>query len=88
MLQNNFKIGQEIQLDILDLAFGGKGIAKLNNLTVFVKNGIPGQNVTARISKIKKSYLEANHINTLKQSEIETKPKCDHFPTCGGCTFQ
>tara|TARA_B100000029_G_C17535256_1_gene944665 strand:- start:101 stop:1492 length:1392 start_codon:yes stop_codon:yes gene_type:complete len=88
MLQNKFKIGQEIDLEILDLAFGGKGIAKLNNLTVFVKSGIPGQTISARITKIKKSYLEAKHIKTLKKSKFETKPKCDHFPTCGGCSFQ
>ena len=54
MENEKLKRGQEIELIMSDLAFGGQGISKLDNLIFFVKNAIPGQKVLAKISKIKK----------------------------------
>ena len=39
------KKGSEIELKIESLAFGGMGLAKLDDFVIFVKNGIPGQYV-------------------------------------------
>ena len=36
MKNEKLKRGQEIRLEISDLAFGGRGIAKLNDLVFFV----------------------------------------------------
>ena len=48
------KKGSEIELKIESLAFGGMGLAKLDDFVIFVKNGIPGQHVNAFIYKKKK----------------------------------
>ena len=88
MEDKKLKRGQEIQLTISDLAFGGQGISKLDNLIFFVKDAIPGQKVLTKISKIKKKYVEAYKIKTLKQSTYAIDPKCEHFKYCGGCTIQ
>jgi len=82
------KRGKEIELQISDLAFGGKGISKVNQLIFFVKNAIPNQYVLAKIIKIKKKYVEAYKVETLKTSKDEVKPECNHFKYCGGCTIQ
>ena len=68
MENKKLKRSQEITLSITDLAFGGKGIAKNNELIFFVKDAIPNQKVIAKISKIKKKYVEAYNIQTLKKS--------------------
>ena len=56
----DIKKGNELELEITDMAFGGKGIAKIEvgegKLVIFVPNTIPGQVVKARIFKKKKSY--------------------------------
>ena len=52
MKDKKIKRGQEVQLKISDLAFGGNGISKINNLIVFVKNAIPNQTVLAKIIKV------------------------------------
>ena len=52
----NIKKGVDVDLDIESLAYGGMGIAYLNNCVTFVKNAIPGQKVNARITK-KKNFL-------------------------------
>ena len=65
------KRGQEIELKISDLAFGGKGISKVNDFIFFVKDAIPNQKIIAKITKIKKKYGEAYKIQTLKKSAYE-----------------
>ena len=79
MEYKKLKRGQEVELSITDLAFGGRGISKLDNLIFFVKNAIPNQKVFAKISKIKKKYVEAYKIKTIKKSENEIDPKCNHL---------
>ena len=69
MEHNKLKRGQEIELSISNLAFGGQGIAKVGDLIFFVKDAIPNQRVLARISRIKKKYVEAYKVKTLKTSK-------------------
>ena len=88
MENKKLKRGQEIKLKISDLAFGGKGISKKDDLVFFVKDAIPSQEVIAKISKIKKKYAEAYSIDTLKDSTDQVNPLCEHFKWCGGCTTQ
>lgn len=88
MENKKLKRGQEIKLKISDLAFGGKGISKKDDLVFFVKDAIPNQEVIAKISKIKKKYAEAYSIETLKDSTDQVNPACEHFKWCGGCTTQ
>mgnify|MGYP002019408065 CR=1 FL=1 len=64
------------------------GRAHFNEMVTFVKNAIPGQKVTARITKKRSSYLEARSIEVLSQSPHFIDVKCEHFADCGGCTFQ
>ena len=88
MENKKLKRGQEIKLKISDLAFGGKGISKKDDIVFFVKDAIPNQEVIAKISKIKKKYAEAYSIETLKDSTDQVNPVCEHFKWCGGCTTQ
>ena len=84
----SIKKGTDVELDIESLAFGGMGVAHLNEMVTFVKNAIPGQKVTARITKKRSSYLEARSLKVLSESMHYTDVKCEHFADCGGCTFQ
>ncbi|SVE49074.1 uncharacterized protein METZ01_LOCUS501928, partial [marine metagenome] len=82
------KKGLDVQLEIESLAFGGMGVAHLNQMVTFVKNAIPGQTVTARITKKRSSFLEARSLEVLSESPHFVPVKCEHFADCGGCTFQ
>ena len=57
MENKKLKRGQEIELVISDLAFGGQGISKVNDLIFFVKDAIPGQKVLTKVSRVKKKYI-------------------------------
>ncbi len=85
---NTIKKGMDVELEIESLAFGGMGVSRINEKITFVKNAIPGQTVTARITKKRSSYLEARSLEVLSESPYFVPVKCEHFADCGGCTFQ
>ncbi len=82
------KKGQEINLKIESLAYGGKGIARVGNFVTFVKNTIPGQTVRALIYKKRKGFAEARPLEIVEESSAFVPPQCRHFPICGGCKVQ
>lgn len=77
-----------VDLEIFDLAYGGKGVAKLDGMIVLVAGGIPGDLVKAKIVKRKKSFAQAEVLEVIKESELREKPLCPHFGFCGGCKWQ
>lgn len=77
-----------LDLKIQDLSFHGKGVAKLENYTIFVTDAIPGQKVKAKIQRAKKSYAEAYILEILERSDYEIQPPCKYFDYCGGCKHQ
>ena len=84
----NLEKNTDIELFIESIAFGGRGVAHLNEQVVFVKDAIPGQTVLSRILKKHSSFIEARKIEVIKESKHFIEPKCNHFKDCGGCTFQ
>ncbi|MDO9549255.1 MAG: 23S rRNA (uracil(1939)-C(5))-methyltransferase RlmD [Candidatus Marinimicrobia bacterium] len=79
---------QEIELSISDLAYGGAGLAHIDDFVIFVKNGLPGQRVNARITKVKSNFAEAKILNIVEQSPEFQPPPCVYFDHCGGCSHQ
>jgi 23S rRNA (uracil1939-C5)-methyltransferase len=64
------------------------GLARKDDFVIFVKGGIPGQKVIARIYKKKKGYAEARVQKVLIESPHAVDAVCEHFGTCGGCKMQ
>ncbi|MBW6482726.1 MAG: 23S rRNA (uracil(1939)-C(5))-methyltransferase RlmD [Vicingaceae bacterium] len=69
------KRGQVIDVEIVDAAFGGNGIAKIptekGDYILFVPNTIVGQLVRARVVKRKNNYAECKLDTILKKSHLE-----------------
>ena len=76
------KKGMELELEIDSLAYGGMGLAKIDNFVVFVKNAIPGQTVNAFIYKKKKGYAEGRVTSIVKESPNAVDAKCSHYWIC------
>jgi 23S rRNA (uracil1939-C5)-methyltransferase len=60
--------GEELELTIDSLAFGGNGVARDEGYVVFVQGGIPGDRVRARITRPKRDYAEAIAVELLEPS--------------------
>ncbi len=82
------KKGQLFELDILDIAFGGKGLARIDGMVVFVDQTVAGDRVLARIVRKKKQYAEARVETLLSPSVDRITPPCPYSGFCGGCKLQ
>ena len=80
--------GQELELAIDSLAYGGNGVGRLNGFVVFVRGGLPGDRVRARVTKVKRGFAEASAEEVVAASPHRVEAPCRHFPVCGGCRFQ
>src|SRR3954471_9664637 len=76
------------ELVIHDVAFGGKGVARDTGKAVFVPFAIDGERVSARITREKKQFAEAELIEVLDSSPHRVTPPCPYFGSCGGCSYQ
>ena len=79
---------QELELRVDSLAYGGNGVARLNGFVVFVRRGLPGDTVRARVTKVKRSHAEALAVEVVEPSPRRVEAPCAHYPACGGCRFQ
>jgi tRNA/tmRNA/rRNA uracil-C5-methylase (TrmA/RlmC/RlmD family) len=77
-----------IELQIDDVAFGGKGVGRSNGKAVFVPYTIDGERVAAEIVREKKQLSEAELRAVLEPSPCRVQPQCPYFGRCGGCAYQ
>ncbi|HWJ45410.1 MAG TPA: TRAM domain-containing protein, partial [Gaiellaceae bacterium] len=79
---------QELELTIESLAYGGNGVARLNGFVVFVRRGLPGDTVRARVTKVQRRHAEALATEIIRAGPQHVDAPCAHYPACGGCRFQ
>jgi 23S rRNA (uracil1939-C5)-methyltransferase len=77
-----------VELQITDVAFGGKGVARANGKAVFVPYVVDGETVSANITREHKKFLEAELENIVTASPHRVEPRCPYFGRCGGCVYQ
>jgi 23S rRNA (uracil1939-C5)-methyltransferase len=70
--------GDELELSVERLAHGGAGVARTNGYVVFVRGGVPGDRVRARITKSKRSFAEADSVELLQASPDRLEPAVPH----------
>ena len=80
--------GQILELRIEKLILGGRGLARVNGLAIFVEGAVPGDEVRVRVFKKKKNHAEARLVELITPSPFRVKPPCRYCGFCGGCTWQ
>lgn len=73
---------------IEDIEFPAVGITYSNDKKVYIKGAVPGQRVTARISKIRRGKIDAKLKEIIENVPDAIKPSCPDFGVCGGCIHQ
>lgn len=79
--------GQTVELEITDMTDVGKGLGRLSGLAIFVAGAVPGDKVSARITRLKKRYAFAETITLLEASAARVQPPCPYYKDCGGCSM-
>jgi len=82
------KKGEIIEVEIEDIKFPNKATSTYNGKSVVIKGALPGQKISARISKIRHGVIEAKTLEVIEKANYEQAPNCKHFTDCGGCSYQ
>lgn len=80
--------GAEVELDIVDVAYGGRGVGRLDGMAVFVPGCLEGERVRARLDAVHKRYAEAALLAVLTPSAHRVEPACPLADRCPGCAYQ
>ncbi len=75
-------------LSVTDLSSEAKGVARFESKVIFIQGAVPGDVVTALITKNKRDFAEARVIDIISPSPDRVEPFCEHFGVCGGCKLQ
>jgi 23S rRNA (uracil1939-C5)-methyltransferase len=84
----NVRKGRELEMTVEKTAYRGMGVSRVDGFVVFVKGGVPGDVVKARVYRKKKSFAEAEIVEILSASSDRCTPPCPYFGYCGGCQWQ
>ncbi|MCU0515176.1 MAG: TRAM domain-containing protein [Anaerolineae bacterium] len=82
--------GDLIDVRLEDMAQGGAALGHHARKVVFVPYTIPGEKVTARLTRVEEKVLFAEGVRLLEASADRVTPQCRHFGPgrCRGCQWQ
>lgn len=79
---------KEYVVDIIDNGFGGEGIAKIENFTIFIPGTIKGEKVKILIVKVLTSHAFGKVLSIVKESDFRQEVDCNTYKRCGGCNMR
>lgn len=77
-----------VETTIDSLTLEGQGVARIDGKTVFIDGALPQEKVVFRYTFYKAKHDEGKVEAVLEASPDRVEPKCQHFTTCGGCSWQ
>ena len=80
--------GDKLTLTIDDIAFGGEGVGRAEELVVFVPFVATGEVAEVEVTQVKKRFARARLLRVVAASPDRVEPLCPHFGQCGGCQYQ
>ncbi|TDS13851.1 23S rRNA (uracil(1939)-C(5))-methyltransferase RlmD [Sphingobacterium paludis] len=73
---------------IIDIAEEGKGVAKQEEMVMFIEQAVPGDIAEVELLRKKKNFAEGRLVSLKQASPHRVDPFCPHFGVCGGCKWQ
>lgn len=84
----NLRVGSTCEGTIIDLAYGGAGILRVDRWVVQVRGAFPDDRVRVRLRRKRRGYFEGEVAEILTASPERVPTECPHLPLCGGCPLQ
>ena len=81
------KKNEEYIVNIIDNGFQGEGIAKEDEITIFIPNSIKGEKVKIKILKVASNLAYGKVIEVIEKSKNRNEADCETFQRCGGCSL-
>jgi 23S rRNA (uracil1939-C5)-methyltransferase len=81
--------GEQLEVEVDSLAFGGRGVARADGMVVFVAGALPGDRVRAEVTKAKRRFAEAQTVELLRPGADRVADRCTHGgEPCPGAPWQ
>ena len=87
-MKNEYRAGDELDVEIKKIVPQGLGLAFAEKLTVFVALAAAGDVARVRLSRVKGRTAFAEIVQILQPGNDRTTPPCKYFGRCGGCDMQ
>ena len=68
--------------------YGGASLARIEGKAVFVPLALPGEQAHIRVVEEKRGHATAEVEEIVSPAAERVAPRCRHFATCGGCSYQ
>ena len=82
------KKGQVYEGTVEEVLFPNKGIVRIEEQCVQVKNTLPGQKIRFQVNKIRNKKAQGRLLEVIEPSTLEDrKAACPNFGQCGGCSY-
>ncbi|WP_219835352.1 23S rRNA (uracil(1939)-C(5))-methyltransferase RlmD [Paenibacillus sp. R14(2021)] len=78
----------DVNVEIIGLTHEGEGVGRVDGFTLFVQGALPGETVSARVMKVKKTYGYAKLTEIVAPSPDRVEAPCPIYKQCGGCQLQ
>jgi len=79
---------EAVEAEITAMSSEGRGIAHVEDRTVFIDQALLGERVLFKYTRLSKKIAEGRAVEILQPSEQRVVPKCRAFEMCGGCSLQ
>lgn len=75
-------------VDTIDNGYQGEGIAKIDNLPIFIQGAVKGEKIEIKILKVQKNFAYGKIIRVLETSKHRVESECREYLRCGGCNLR
>ena len=79
---------EAVEVEITAMSNEGRGIAHVDDRTVFIDQALLGERVLFQYTRLTKKIAEGRTVEVLQPSDLRVEPKCSAFEMCGGCSLQ
>jgi 23S rRNA (uracil1939-C5)-methyltransferase len=87
-MQQDFEVGQKLNIDIKNIGINGEGIGYYERMAIFVPYALPKENIDVEITEVLSNRVIAKIVETKIVSSDRIEPFCPIYFECGGCQLQ
>jgi 23S rRNA (uracil1939-C5)-methyltransferase len=97
-MEEKSTLPDNLHVVVKGIAYGGEAVGVISTNTsnpphlvgkkAFVRDAIPGEEITISCDKDNKSFFEATLLNVLVAAPSRQQPPCRYAKYCGGCDYQ
>lgn len=79
---------EAVEVEISALSSEGRGIAHVNERTVFIDQALAGERLRFKYTRLITKVAEGRCMEVLQASPLRVDARCEAFSLCGGCSLQ